>query len=31
MAMMDWEIDIPLDYLSFAFFVFKDFILSYFK
>lgn len=29
--MMDWEMDHPLDYLSFAFFVFKDFILSYFQ
>jgi hypothetical protein len=29
--MVDWEIDHPLDYLGFAFFVFRDFIKSYFQ
>ena len=28
---LDWEIDAPLDYLGFAFFVFKDTIKSYFQ
>ena len=28
--MLDSEFETPLEYLSFAFYVFKDFIMSYF-
>jgi hypothetical protein len=29
--MMNWEIETPLEYLGFAYFVFKEWISSYFQ